>query len=86
MNHEKILGITRLIRIQCGRPQHSAARSARPHMDLGRVALGAVIIIVRGGFFKELLMPEVMIEWSWTSFLILPQNVRKVLGAEMPLI
>ena len=37
------------------------------------------------GDFQEVWMPEVMIEWIWTSFLILPQNVRKVLGAGMPL-
>ena len=49
MNHEKVLGVTKIIRMQRGGPQHSAAHSAHLHVDLGRVALGAVLIHVCGG-------------------------------------
>ena len=39
--------------MQRGGPQHSAAHSAHPHVDLGRVSLGAVLFHMRGGVFHR---------------------------------
>ena len=39
--------------MQCGWPQNSAARSTHPHMDIGRVALGAVLVHVCGGMLHR---------------------------------
>ena len=39
--------------MQNGEPQHSAARSAHPHVDLGRVALVAMLVNVRGGVLHQ---------------------------------
>ena len=39
--------------MQRGGRKHSAAHSAHPHVDLGRVALGAVIVHGRGGVLRQ---------------------------------
>ena len=43
----------RLIRMQRGGPQNSAAHSAHIHVDLGRFALGAVLVHMRGGMLHR---------------------------------